>query len=279
MFPPAQTSVFCGVSGGADSVALLALAVEAGLDATAVHVDHRIRESTGSEAEFVAEVANRLGANFRSVSVTVAPGSDLEQRARIARHDALGPDALLGHTADDQAETMLINLLRGAGLYGLAGITPDLRHPILDLRRDETVGVCEHYGVVPFHDPSNDDPRFVRNRVRFELLPLMADIGQRDPVPLLVRTAELARSTNADIDKLASGLDPTDTKSLQTVPPTVAAAALREWLRDSLGHPPSFADIVRVLTVVNCESIACEVSGGRRIARTEGILRIEPVDR
>ncbi len=278
-FPSTGTDVVCGVSGGADSLALLVLAVEAGLSVTAVHVDHGIRDSSKGEAEFVSEVAATFGADFRSVEVDVAAGSDLEQRARVARHAALGPEALLGHTADDQAETLLINLIRGTGMYGLAGIEPNRQHPILALRRYETHQICDAVGLVPFHDPSNDDPRFVRNRVRSELLPLIADISERDPVPLLVRTAELSRSTGEDLDLLAAELDPTDTKALRAVPGSVAVAALRTWLRDGLGHPPSAAELTRVLAVVQHDVIACELSGGRRIARTEGILRIEPSDR
>ncbi|MFM8714161.1 MAG: ATP-binding protein, partial [Actinomycetota bacterium] len=99
---------------------------------------------------------------------------------------------LTGHTADDQAETTLINLLRGAGTAGLAGMRRD-RHPLLGLRRSETQGLCAALGVVPLHDPMNDESRFQRVRVREELMPLLIDISKRDIVDVLVRQAELLR--------------------------------------------------------------------------------------
>ena len=181
---------------------------------------------------------------------------------------------MTGHTADDQAETMLVNLLRGAGSAGLAAMRPGPVHPILALRRSETEEVCTIAGLDPVCDPSNTDPRFVRNRIRHEVLPLLADVANRDPVPLLCRTAELTRSVSDDLQELASGLDPTDTRRLRGQPDALVRVALREWLRDGLGHPPSSAELERVLAVVHHRSTACELSGGRRVERTEGILRV-----
>ncbi len=275
-FPAPGTPVRCGVSGGADSLALLVLASRAELKVTAVHVDHGLRPGSADEAAIVARAANRFGAGFESLSVTIEDGSDLEQRAREARHSALGAGALTGHTADDQAETVLINLLRGAGIDGLAGIRPGPTHPILDLRRAETEAVCRGLDLDVVEDPSNADPRFQRNRIRHELLPLLADIGRRDPVPLLARTALVNRSIATDLDTLAAELDPTDTRALALVPATLAHRVLRRWLVDERGHPPSKADIERVMAVVRHETSACEVSGFRRVARTNGVLRVEP---
>ena len=160
------------MSGGADSLALLVLAVEAGCDATAVHVDHGLRRGSAAEADVVAEVAARHGAAFETIRVEVGDGPNLEARARRARYAALPDDVLTGHTADDQAETVLLNLLRGSGLDGLAGYDP-ARRPLRLLRRRETHKLCADLGIQPVHDPSNDDPRFRRNRVRHELLPLL----------------------------------------------------------------------------------------------------------
>ena len=274
-FPPAGTEVVCAVSGGADSLALLALATAADLQVTAVHVDHGLRPSSADDVHVVAGAAQRFGASLRAERVEIEPGPDLEQRARLARRAATGPDAMTGHTADDQAETLLINLLRGAGVPGLASMEPGYRHPILELRRSETHGLCAELGLEPVVDESNDDPRFVRNRVRHELLPLLTDISQRDPVPLLTRTAEHARQTSEDLDHMASELDPTDTRLLQQQPPSVAAAALRNWLRDDLGHQPSSAELDRVLAVVRHDVAACQLSGGRRLSRHGGYLRLE----
>ncbi|MCB1016512.1 MAG: 7-cyano-7-deazaguanine synthase, partial [Acidimicrobiales bacterium] len=93
----------CAVSGGPDSLALLALAVAAGLEVTAVHVDHGLRPGSGREAEVVEAAAERFGARFSARRVTVVEGPNLEARARAARYAALPPDACTGHTADDQA--------------------------------------------------------------------------------------------------------------------------------------------------------------------------------
>ena len=186
-FPPAGTSLVCAVSGGPDSTALLALAVAAGCRATAVHVDHGLRPGSAAESQVVAGAAARFGARFRSERVVVADGPNLEARARAARHRVLGRGAATGHTADDQAETVLVNLLRGAGVHGLAAMRAGATHPILDLRRAETVALCEQLGLEPVRDPSNEDPRFVRNRVRAELLPRCSDIAGRDVVPVLAR--------------------------------------------------------------------------------------------
>lgn len=275
-FPSAHTAVVCAVSGGADSLALLALATAADLRVTAVHVDHGLRSGSAAEADVVAAAAERFGAAFRAERVDVADGGDLEQRARHARRAVLSSDALTGHTADDQAETVLLNLLRGAGPHGLAAMTPGGTHPILDLRRAETVALCADLGLHPVQDPSNTDPRFQRNRLRHEVLPLLADVARRDPVPLLVRAADHARSVVADVDALAAALDPTDSRALAAAPPSLAVAALRRWLRDEAGHPPSAAELDRVMTVVRHEAVACELSGGRRLGRTDGVLRLEP---
>jgi tRNA(Ile)-lysidine synthase len=273
----------CGVSGGADSLALLVLAVEAGCAAVAVHVDHGLREGSAAEAHAVAAAAEGLGAGFRAVRVEVAPGPDLEARARAARHAALGPGAALGHTADDLAETVLVNLLRGAGPSGLASLRPGPRHPILGLRRSETAAVCAAAGLQPFDDPSNGDERFVRNRLRAEVLPLLANIAERDPVPLLARTAQLAAADADFLDELAGRIDPTDARALAAAPRPLAARAVRRWLAGTGAgpggeerHPPDRAAVARVLAVAAGGAVACEVAGGWRVARTGQVLRLEP---
>ena len=273
-FPDAGAHVTCAVSGGPDSLALLVLAREAGLVVTAVHVDHQLREGSAAEADVVEAVADRFGAAFRAETVVVPEGPDLENRCRIARRKVLGEHALTGHTMDDQAETLLINLMRGAGPEGLAAMQPGGTHPILGLRRSETHGLCAHLGLDPVLDPTNADPRFVRNRVRNELLPLMAEISQRDPVPLLARTTDNARDLTSGLDELADGIDPTDTRQLAKLPEIVQRTALRRWLTDADGYRPSAAELARVMDVVHHRAAATELSGGRQVKRTDGILRI-----
>ncbi len=203
-FPPPGTALACAVSGGADSLALLALATSAGCDVTAIHVDHGLRPGSDAEAGVVADAAARLGARFEGRHVAVTPGPNLEARARAARFAVLPEGVATGHTMDDQAETILVNLLRGAGADGLAGMAPGVRHPLLGLRRAETHAVCAAAGLAPVCDASNADPAFVRNRVRHELLPLCAEVAGRDPVPLLARQAGVLRDEVALMESLAA---------------------------------------------------------------------------
>jgi tRNA(Ile)-lysidine synthase len=274
-FPPATTPVTCALSGGADSTALVALAVAAGCDVTAVHVDHRLRDNSGHDADVAQATAERLGVAFRCIRVDVGEGANLEARAREARRRALGPDALLGHTADDQAETLLLALLRGSGAAGLAAIGPGWRHPILALRRDETHALCRELGLDVATDPSNDQLRFRRNRVRHELLPLLDTIAERDVTVLLARTADLLRSDDQFLEELAAAIDPTDAATLAAAPRPVASRAVRQWL-DLHGYPPDSAAVARVIEVARGSVVACELSGGRRIERHGGELVLFP---
>lgn len=257
-------------------MALLVLAVAAGCNVTAVHVDHGLRPESQHEAAAVQAVAERLGASFRSEQVDLEDGPNLEARARAARHCVLGPEAALGHTADDRAETMIVNLLRGAGPDGLASIRPGTRHPILDLRRTDTERVCELEGIEPFIDPTNTDPRFVRNRIRHEVLPLLAEIAGRDPVPILDRQADVFSSIADHLRQEASGLDPTDARALREIPDAVARVVIREWLREGADerHPPDAATVERVMSVIRGESTATDIGANRRVERTAGRLRI-----
>jgi tRNA(Ile)-lysidine synthase len=273
-FPPPGTSVTCAVSGGPDSLALLALATSAGCAVTAVHVDHGLRAGSDADGQAVADAALALGATFRGVRVSVEAGPDLEARARAARYAALPDDVLTGHTADDQAETVLLNLLRGAGLDGLAGFRPEQR-PLRALRRSETVALCARLGLHPLHDPTNDDLRFRRNRVRHELMPLLDDIAERDVAAVLARSAEVLRADAQLLAELARPLDPTDARALAAAPEPLARRAIRAWLRTGPEqHPPDAASVARVLAVARGEAVACEVGGGRRVARREQRLTL-----
>jgi tRNA(Ile)-lysidine synthase len=281
-FPPAGSKVFLAVSGGADSVALLVLAAAAGLEATAIHVDHGLREGSELEAETVGKLAARYDAAFESRTVRVEPGPDLEARARAARYSVLPSGVMTGHTMDDQAETVLLNLLRGAGLDGLAGIRRGPSRPLLGLRRHETEALCEAEGIVPLSDPTNDEPRFRRNRVRHEVITVLSEVAGRDVVPVLARQADLLAEEATFLDGLSAAVDPTDARAVRDAPPPLARRALRRWLRDpaqggdSEEHPPSAAEIARVMEVVRGAATACELAGGRRVSRSGGRLKVEP---
>ena len=282
-FPAAGETVVCAVSGGADSLAMLGLAVAAGCRAHVVHVDHGLRAQSEREAELVASAARHFGTTFEAVVVSVAPGPDLEARARRARYASLPEGVLVGHTADDQAETVLLNLLRGAGTDGLSGMRATggglrrVRRPILSLRRAETAALVRSWGLDAVDDPSNSDHRFRRNRVRLEVLPLLAEVAGRDPVPLICRTASLLAEDADLLSLMAAGLDATDARALRTMPRPLANRALRAWLREGEGaerHPPSAGELERTWAVVSGEARACELAGGRRVSRHGGRLRV-----
>jgi tRNA(Ile)-lysidine synthase len=260
------------VSGGADSLTLLVLGVAAGCNVTAVHVDHGLRPGSADEADVVADAARRFGARFEARRADVAPGPNLEARARAARYSVLPPDVATGHTLDDQAETVLLNLLRGSGLDGLAGMRPAAR-PLLAIRRHETRSLCADLRLTPVQDPSNDDLLFWRNRVRHELLPLLDDIAGRDTAPILARQAALLRDEVDLLDLLAADLDPTDARALRDAPVALARRAVRRLLND--GYPPDAAAVERVLAVARGEAVACEVAPGRRVRRSNGRLFLE----
>ena len=277
-FPSRGAELTCAVSGGADSLALLVLAMAAGCRVTAVHVDHGLRTGSESDAEVVAEAAQRSGAGFRSERVRVDPGPNLEARARAARRAVLPSGAATGHTADDQVETILLNLMRGAGRDGLAGMRPGPTKPILALRRRETHALCATLGLRTVADPSNLDPSFRRNRVRHELLPLLDSIAERDVVPVIARQADLMRDEADLLEEMASSVDGEDAGELSAAAPALARRVVRGLLSAGPAgdlHPPGAAAVERVLRVARNEAVACEVPGGVRVRRSAGRLQVE----
>lgn len=197
------------VSGGGDSLAMLLLAHAAIPDRiAAATVDHGLREGSAAEAATVVQLCRRIGVPHATLSVAVAAGN-LQDRARAARYGALarwclgeGLRALAtAHQLDDQAETLVMRLNRGSGLAGLAGVrargaAPDadllLVRPLLGWRRCELASVTEAAGVVPAVDPSNDDDRFERVRVRKAL----GKDGLLDPV-MVARSAAMLGEAEA----------------------------------------------------------------------------------
>ncbi len=265
------------MSGGPDSLALLALAVAADLRVTAVHVDHGLRPGSAGEADVVAAAARRLGAGFRAARAPVEPGPNLEARARDARWSALPRGAMTGHTVDDQAETVVLNLLRGAGADGLAAMRRGPSKPILALRRAETAALCAELGLEPVTDPSNADLALRRNAVRARVLPLLDEVAGRDVAPLLARTAALLADDAALLAALAAELEPTDARAVAAAPVPLARRALRRLLaRPGSPHPPDAATVDRALAVARGGARGTDVGGGRRLRRSGGRLRVEP---
>jgi tRNA(Ile)-lysidine synthase len=175
-FPVPGTQVTCAVSGGADSMSLLVLAVAAGCAVAVIHVDHGLRPGSNNEADVVAAAAARFGAAFHSETIDVPAGPNLEARARDARYAVLPDDVMTGHTADDQAETVLMRALAGAtprALTAMAERSGPLARPLLRVWRADVTAYCTALGLVTVDDPANADPRHLRTRVRHELLPAL----------------------------------------------------------------------------------------------------------
>ena len=275
-FPSAGTKACCAVSGGPDSTALAVLAKAGGLNLSLAYVDHGLRPDSHEDADFVNALAKSLGAEFISLKAVIPKGPNLEARARKGRYEALGKidkNAMTGHTADDQAETILLNLLRGAGPEGLAGIRSDQRRPIIALRRKDTQKICELCGITPLLDPMNESLEIRRNRVRNEIIPLLNEVAERDIAPLLARNANLNRELTELMDRLTQDIDPTDAKALNNLDPTLAAWAIRRWLTTE--HPPDLASVERVLSVARGEILATEIAGGIRVDRSQMKLRLQ----
>jgi len=278
--------VVVACSGGADSVALLVLAIDAGLAPVAVHVDHALRTASAGDADAVCAMAANLGVPMQTVRVDVGHGPNLEARARAARYAALegarvavGAEVVLvGHTIDDQAETVLLNLLRGAAASGLAGMAPRNDHivrPLLGFRRSDTQAICAALGLTVLHDPMNDDRSFRRVVIRHDVLPMLSELAERDLVPVLARQAEILRAESEFLTALAVDVwpdaDPPRAAILATMPVALARRAVRQWLGDP---PPSAAEVERVLAVARSDALGTELAGGRTVRRSAGRLML-----
>ena len=285
----ASPPVVVACSGGADSLALLALTCAMQVPVVAVHIDHGLRD--GSEADFavVAGAAASLGVTATTCRVAIEAGPNLEARARDARYEALEVErarlgasvVLVGHTTDDQAETVLLNLLRGAATAGLAAMAPrqgTVVRPLLGLRHRDTLEICARMGFVPIVDPMNGDLRYRRVWLRREVLPALEAGAGRDLRGVLARQAEVMRDESDLLDSLARDAlaaagDPLRADRIAALEPALARRALRQWLG---GTPPSLATIDSLLAVVAGERRALELPGGRRVVRRGGLLSIEP---
>jgi tRNA(Ile)-lysidine synthase len=280
--------VMVACSGGPDSLALLALAVAVGLDPIAAHVDHGSRPGSDAVAAVVAGHAARLDVAVRTERVVVPPGPNYEARARVARYGALqrvrdeldASVVLVGHTADDQAETVLLNVLRGsasAGLSAMPARRERIVRPLLEIRRAETEALCAALGLEPVRDPTNEDLTLRRNWIRQEVLPALAAGAGRDLVPVLARQADILRAESDYLDSLAEAAWSADgarpARVLAAMPTVLARRAVRLWLGPP---PPSLDEVERVLDVARGVARATEVAGGRRVWRTRGHLHADP---
>lgn len=295
-----------GVSGGADSVALLHLLVAGGFRNLVVcHLDHRLRGRASTEdARFVRRLAEKLGLKCEIGRVDVRQrmkerGESMETAARTARHEFLAECAakhhcrkvLLAHHADDQAETVLWNLLRGShGLKGMraeqeitvAGTGLHLVRPLLGVRHAALVAWLESQHHPWREDASNQEPVAVRNRLRNEIFPLLAEISGRDAVAAFVRgAADAAEREDLENEALerANVLDPQGRlhlPALRKLPPDIQRAALRRFLLDHGIPSIDRALLQRAIGLLDTANPAVvNLPGGGKLRRRAGRLWID----
>jgi tRNA(Ile)-lysidine synthase len=304
--PLGGETIVVAVSGGADSTSLL-LAIEelrsyqklyTGI--CVAHLDHRLRKSSAKDAKWVADLATKLG--FRSVighskvaENARANSDNLEQAAREARYAFLertakkvsAPYVLTAHTMDDQAETVLLRLMRGSAGFGLRGMDAvrplkknspiKLVRPLLWARRIDTEDYCRFRRIQFLSDEMNDDESFARVKVRKQLLPLMQSFNNRI-VEALSRTATQLREDGAvllnDSEALLgrASLDSEtktpalDVKVLSAAPPALRRRALRQWISEARGG----ARRLEMVHLTAVEKLLKGTAGGRVVELPRG---------
>ena len=320
--PIADETIVVAVSGGADSTALL-LAIEElrneqklHLGVSVAHLDHRLRKASAKDAKWVSELAAKLG--FRAIvgrskvaDDARANSDNLEQAARKARYAFLERTAkkisanyvLTAHTMDDQAETVLLRLMRGSAGYGLGGMEAlrplarsssiKLVRPLLWARRIETEDYCRLRRTAFLSDEMNEDQTFSRVRVRKQLLPLMQSFNNR-VVEALSRTATQLREDGAVLFNDSGALlrqavvstqqnetetPALDVKVLANAPAALRRRALREWLSEARGSARRL-EMVHLLAVEkllegNAGGRVVELPRGGRVRRRQNRLEFE----
>lgn len=297
----ASGEIAVAVSGGADSLALASAACyvtrELGLRLYGLIVDHGLQPGSAQVARRAADTLAEIGVPEVAVlPVHVDGPGGLEAAARNARYTALrralpSPDALvlLGHTRDDQAETVLLGLGRGSGPRSIAGmrpLDPPWARPLLGVSRATTVAACARLGLTPWADPHNADPRFTRVRLRTEVLPLLEDVLAGGVADALARTAAQLREDGDALDAwaatvLARAGDELAVGDLADLPVAVRRRVLRGWL---------LAGGVRELTDAHLRAADDLVDrwhgqggvwlpGGLVVRRTRGRLLLDRTDR
>ncbi len=241
--------VLVAVSGGADSLALASAILkeskEFAITAIAVTIDHQLQSGSGQQAEKVETQLKEMG--YEKVickKVVVTTESGLEAGARDARYQALGTCAaqekatkvFLGHTRDDQAETVLLGLARGSGTRSLSGMAIEngiYIRPLLNITRQETVAACKEINIEPWNDPHNLNTEFSRVKVRTEILPIMEEKLGPGIAAALSRSASILRDDADALDEIAayeiaqSDLANLDCEHLSTLARAIRSRILR----------------------------------------------------
>jgi len=261
--------VLAACSGGPDSAAMLVvlarLREELGFELDAASVDHGLRAEAAADVEIARAQAEAAGVRFHPLRVHVARRGSLQANARTARYEALftlgrhlgAARIAMGHTRDDQAETVLMRVLRGAGLPGLAGIEPlrsdGVIRPLIDCRRVDVGAFAAKHCSLLARDPSNEDAGYERVRVRSELLPWM----EREDPAVVDHLADLAEDARAALEALApqvqalldaalQGDGSIQLSTLNAAPRATRALALRAWLERCTGREPGRAHLTQL---------------------------------
>jgi tRNA(Ile)-lysidine synthase len=297
------TLVVIAVSGGPDSICLLHTMARLrrlfALDLACFHFDHGLRSDSERDAVYVRRQAAslRVPCHLRRADSKPGRGESVEAWARGVRYRALndvleelgGGVAAVGHTADDQAETLLLAVLRGGGLEALAGMRPVSRpivRPLLEVPRKETVAFCRALRLRPRRDPMNEDPRFLRAAIRTRVVPELERRVDRGVGVALARTASLLRRDADFLDRLAreAGREVVQTQTagsalvratlLSGLPWPIASRVIRRLLRD-LGSPVEAAHVEATLDLAAGPSgRSVSLPGGLRAVREGGYLRV-----
>jgi tRNA(Ile)-lysidine synthase len=288
---PAGALVLAACSGGPDSLALAAalafVAPRAGLRAGAVTVDHGLQAGSAERAAAVAATLSGLGLEpVTAVTVTVGRDGGPEAAARTARYAALEQAAaaagavrvLLGHTLDDQAETVLLGLARGSGARSLAGMPPRrgvFARPLLGVRRAVTAAACAALDLRPWTDPHNSDRRFARVRVRLDALPALEAALGPGVAEALARTAAQLRDDAEVLEKIAAaervpGDSGLAAESLRSLPAAVRTRVLRSAAVDA-GCP---AGALTAAHVARVEELVTDWRGQRWVDLPGGVRAV-----
>lgn len=270
--------VICAVSGGADSVALLfgmyLLRQKLGITLEAAHFNHRLRgEESDRDEAFVRELCNRYDIPLHVGSGQVVPGKKgLEAAARGARYGflkSLPGKIATAHTADDNAETLLMHLVRGTGLKGLGGIAPingQLIRPMLEITRKEVLGFLEEYHISYVEDSSNSTDQFLRNRLRHRVMPALLEENPR----LMENLSGLAQRLREDEQVLSRQAEGAyDIPTLRQMPGALRSRAIADFLKKNCVPEPEVAHINLVEEVVFSQnpSAKADLPGGIKICR------------
>lgn len=281
--------VTCAVSGGADSIALLwalyLLKEEWELELHAAHFNHQLRGGESQrDARFVRDFCEGYGIPLHMGSAEITPGGKgLEAAAREARYaffNTLPGTIATAHTADDNAETLIMHLVRGTGLKGLGGISPRngrIVRPMLSITRQEVEAFLAEYSLPHVEDSSNSGDSFLRNRLRHHVMPLLKAENPR-LCENLSATALRLRQDEAALSDLSRLDGPPDVAALRALPPALRARALEQFLKSSGVREPEAVHLRQAEALVFSDnpSARAHFPGGIAIRRNYGILERVP---